>query len=63
MTIEQVIKQLKQYVDAHGSQLAAAKSIDCTPPYLNDVLRGKRSPGPKILKALGLQKGYFKVKT
>lgn len=53
-----VIKRLQRLVDEHGSQKEAASSIGIKPSYFNDVLQGRREPGPKILGALGLRKGY-----
>jgi len=35
---------------------ALAKQIPCSAAYLSDVLRGQRTPGPKILKFLGLER-------
>lgn len=37
-----------------GSQSSYAKSIGVSSSYLSDILKGKREPGHKILKALGL---------
>jgi len=37
-----------------GTQESAAKSLGISPQYLSDVLKGRREPGPKVLKALGL---------
>ncbi len=34
---------------------AYAREIGVSAPYLSDVLRGNRNPGPKILKFFGLQ--------
>lgn len=33
-----------------------ARTIGCSPPYLSDVMNGKRDPGPLILRYLGLRK-------
>jgi len=38
------------------SQRSLAKEIPCSAPYLSDVLKGNRTPGPRILNYLGLQK-------
>ena len=53
-----IIKMLQRLVKEHGSQKAAAVNIGVKPSYFNDVLQGRREPGPKILVALGLRKGY-----
>ena len=41
-------------VDA-GSTRAWALANDLSPQYVGDVLKGKRSLGPSILKALGIE--------
>ena len=38
------------------TQAAVAKSLDVSPAYLSDVLAGRREPGPKLLRALGLER-------
>lgn len=38
-----------------GTQIAWAKAHGFTPPYVNEVLRGRRSPNAAILAALGLK--------
>lgn len=40
----------------NGSWRALAAKIDCSPAYLCDVILGRREPGPKILRYLGLRK-------
>jgi hypothetical protein len=32
-----------------------------SPGYINDVIKGRKPPGPKILAALGFEKGYFEI--
>lgn len=39
-----------------GSQKAVAKKLKVSQQYLNDVLRGRREAGDKILHPLGLKK-------
>lgn len=41
---------------------ALAREIGCAAPYLSDVYRGRRTPGPKILAFLGLTKVALSVK-
>lgn len=36
------------------SQRQLAISLGIAPGYLCDVMKGRKSPGPKLLKALGL---------
>lgn len=45
---------LKRDVVRRGSQTAWAKKAGLSAPYLNDVLKGKRAPSGRILKALAL---------
>ena len=33
-----------------------ARELGISAPYLHDVLRGSRNPGPKLLRALGLER-------
>jgi transcriptional regulator with XRE-family HTH domain len=35
---------------------AFARDIGVSAPYLSDVLRGNRDPGPTLLKVLGLER-------
>jgi transcriptional regulator with XRE-family HTH domain len=55
----QVVLQLREKLEG-CTQADLAKEIDCAPQYLNDVLGGRREPGPKILKYLGLKVGYVR---
>lgn len=55
-TLPEVRTLLQNNADAHGQAKLYAKHIGVSPQYLNDVLRGRREPGKKILKALGLEK-------
>lgn len=56
MTHEALINQLRQKVKRCESQTRAADSLDISAQYLNDVLTGKRQPGGKLLKAMGLER-------
>lgn len=53
MTLDAFRHYLKQTAAQHGSQRKAAECWGIAPAYLNDVIRGYRSPGPKLLKAVG----------
>jgi hypothetical protein len=44
-----------------GGQTAWAKKHGVGKAYVNDVLAGRRRPGPAILKALGYEAGYRKA--
>lgn len=64
MTQRQILAALRKLVENYDSQRTAALTLNISSQYLNDVLRGRRQPGPKILKGLGLQKSehYEKVR-
>lgn len=55
LTEQQVISQLRAAASAAGSQRAYAESIGVSEAYLSDVLASRRTPGPKVLAALGLE--------
>lgn len=56
MTLDSVIAMLRRECAAAGSQKAYAAKIGVSLAHINDVLRGRREPGPSILNALGLEK-------
>jgi transcriptional regulator with XRE-family HTH domain len=57
MLSEQDIRErLRAAVAAAGSQQAFARQCDISAQYINDVLRGRREPGQKILTALGVER-------
>lgn len=57
MLQEGVVKLVQEQVKlCGGSQKTVAFNLGISPQYLNDVLKYRREPGPKILKALGLVK-------
>lgn len=58
-SISEVRALLQKNADAHGQAKLYAKHIGVSPQYLNDVLRGRREPGKKMLRALGLDKVVF----
>lgn len=41
---------------AHPTQASWAKANGISPAYVSDVIQGRREPGEKILKALGLKR-------
>lgn len=61
-TIDQVLDDLRLAISKVGTQKEFAKKIGVSTPYLNDVLQGNRSPGDKVLNALGLAKIIVYVK-
>lgn len=56
LTIEDVLELIRREVKACGTQQAFAVKVGITQGYVNDILRRKREPGPKVLEALGLEK-------
>jgi hypothetical protein len=56
LTVEDVLELIRQDVKACGTQQAFASKVGITQGYVNDILKRKREPGPKILDALGLRK-------
>lgn len=55
MTEDEVRQMLRDACAKLGSQGAWAERHNMTPAYVSDVLAGKRTFGPKILKALKLE--------
>ena len=53
MTSEEVRALLK--AKAVPTQAAFAKENNISPQYVNDVIKGRREPGPGVLDALGLE--------
>lgn len=56
MKAKDVLRKLQARMEEVGSQKALADEIGVSQPYLSDVLKGKRDPGPSILSHLGLKK-------
>jgi DNA-binding transcriptional regulator YdaS (Cro superfamily) len=56
MTDRELRSLLRAAIKTAGSQRAFAQLCGVTPPYLTDVLKGRRTMGPKILKQLGLER-------
>ena len=56
MTVEQVRELIRKR--AGDNQAAWAIKHEFSPSYLSDVLNGRREPGEKILKALGLEREH-----
>ena len=53
MTVPQ---KLRQWAKQRGSQRALARELGVSEAYLSDIINGRRDPGRKILKALGLER-------
>jgi AraC-like DNA-binding protein len=56
LTKEQVIATLSKHLTRAGTQIRLAQEIGVSPQYLNDMLRGAREPGKKVLRFLGLER-------
>ena len=56
MNKSDVLKLIRQAVHDAGSQTAFARRCGVTTQYVNDLLRGRRDPGAKILDTLGIEK-------
>lgn len=54
MGVDGVLQRIRHRIAAAGSQNALAREWKISAPYLSDVLKGNRTPGPTILKKLGL---------
>ena len=54
ITLDDLLERLRDEVAKVGQQ-AWARQHDLSPQYLNDVLKRRREPGPKILKAMQLR--------
>lgn len=54
-----VVARLQRSCNAAGGQSAWATKHDISAAYVNDVLKGRRLPGDKITKALGLEKALL----
>lgn len=56
LTIEDVLDILRDGIKTHGTQVKYAEFLGVTQGYINDMLKRKRDPGPRVLDALGLEK-------
>jgi len=52
--IKDVLEELKHRCKKAGSQGKWARANGLSVPHVSDVLRGKKKPGAKICKALGI---------
>lgn len=53
---DDIRERLRAAIAAAGSQQAFARQCGISAQYINDVVRGRREPGHKILDALGLER-------
>lgn len=56
MNEQDIIDRLREAIQSAGSQRAFAKQHGISTQYINDVLRGRREIGQKILEVLGVEK-------
>jgi transcriptional regulator with XRE-family HTH domain len=49
------IADLRKRID-RASLRTVAKELGISAPYLSDIMRGQRKPGPKVLGALGMER-------
>ena len=56
MNIEQLLTHLAAACATAGGQSAWAKEHGIGAPYVSEVLRGTRRPGPAFQKALGVER-------
>ena len=46
---------LRRAVSEAGSQSGAAQRLGVTRSYMHDLLKGRRRPGPRVLRRLGIR--------
>lgn len=56
VTESEVISLVREAVDRAGSMRKLASEWGVSPPMISDLLGGRRGPGPKILRHLGLKR-------
>lgn len=55
MTLDDVLRRLENHIHAKGGAASWAREMDISASYISDVLNRRREPGPRILKAMGLE--------
>lgn len=53
---DEVNELIRDLVKQEGTQTAAAAKLGIVSSYMSDLLKGKRDPGPEVLKFFGLEK-------
>ena len=56
LTEEALRGKIRALVRGYPSQKRAAQHWGISQQYLNDVLHGRRAPGPQLLSALGYER-------
>lgn len=54
------LETLQDLVKKMGNQQAVARSLNITPQYFSDILRGQRDLSPQIAKKIGLKRIWVK---
>ena len=63
LTEQDVLDMLNQLVRDHRTQTAVAKHLGVSAVYISDILRGRRAPGGKLLKKLGIKRvAYYEAR-
>lgn len=63
MTKADVVERLRQAIRPYASLKDAGSALQIAPSYIADVLKGRRDPGPSVLKALGLERKTLYAKS
>jgi hypothetical protein len=53
--MNEYLNELKAFVEAAGSQAAAARKLDITAAYLGDILKGNRTISDRMAEKLGFE--------
>ena len=63
ISYDQLLEKLHECVKKYGTERKAATALGISQAYLNDIRRGIRRSGPKVLRALGytVETTYKKV--
>ncbi len=56
VSYQDVVIRLAAWVAGFGSQKQAARVLGVSPQYLNDILRGSRTPTDRVLLKVGLKR-------
>jgi hypothetical protein len=59
LDINGVVARLQKSINAAGGQAAWAAKHGISPQYVCDVLAGRKLPGDKITRAMGLEKALL----
>ncbi len=56
MTEDEVALLVASFAKAAGGVRSLAREWNISPSMISDLITGRRGPGPKVLKVLGLQR-------